>query len=48
MPKRYEAMRDKFKTEMPCDMAQAKAAKIYSASKRPSEPKLSHKPKKRK
>lgn len=42
MPKRYEAMRDKFKSEgLTMDEAQEKAAKIYNSSRKRNEPKLS-------
>ena len=48
MPKRYEAMRDKFakgaKVDSPeYNQAQSKAAAIYNSSRKKSEPKLSNK-----
>lgn len=52
MPKRYEAMRDKFYEEFKkkgikdpkaYDMAQEKAAKIYNTTRKKGEPKLSPK-----
>jgi hypothetical protein len=49
MPKRYEALRDKFVKEgLPYDEAQEKAAKIYNATRKKNEPKLTNKPHKRK
>lgn len=54
MPKRYEAMRDKFYEEFKAkgvkdayDKAQAKAARIYNATRKPNEPKLSNNHKKK-
>lgn len=45
MPRRYEAMRDSFKKEgLSHDAAQAKAARIYNATRKAEEPKLSSKP----
>lgn len=39
MPKRYQAMRDKFMGKgMSEDAAEEKAAKIYNATKKPGEP----------
>ncbi len=39
MPRKYEAMRDKFMREgMTRDAAQKKAAKIYNAQRKPGEP----------
>ena len=48
MPKHYESMRDKFakgaaKDSPQYNAAQTKAAKIYNASRKKSEPKLSSK-----
>lgn len=43
MPARYEAMRDKFAKSMDYDAAQKKAARIYNATRKPGEPKLSNK-----
>jgi hypothetical protein len=49
MPRRYEAMRDKFKKEgMSEKAAKEKAAKIYNATRKKGEPKLSPKHKVRK
>lgn len=48
MPARYEAMRDKFDKTMTHDNAQAKAARIYNATKKPGEPALHGGKKKRK
>ncbi|MCX7911092.1 MAG: hypothetical protein N2505_05895 [Endomicrobia bacterium] len=54
MPRRYEAMRDKFYEEFKnkgvkdaYDKAQEKAAKIYNATRKPNEPKLNPKHKKK-
>jgi hypothetical protein len=41
MPKKYEAMRDKFKAEGMSDAAaKTKAAKIYNSQKQPGDPTL--------
>jgi len=43
MPKRYEAMRDKFqKSGLSKSAAETKAAKIYNAAKKSGEPNLHH------
>jgi hypothetical protein len=48
VPRRYEKMRDKFKKEgMSEEAAKAKAARIYNATKKKGEPKLSPKHKKK-
>lgn len=45
MPRKYEAMRDKFKAAgMSEDAAQERAAKIYNAQKKPGDPALHHSP----
>ena len=45
MPKRYEAMRDKFADQgMDLPAAKTKAAKIYNSARNAKEPKLSNQP----
>lgn len=49
MPKRYEAMRDKFVKEgLSYDKAQEKAAKIYNATRKKGEPPFNSKHKEKK